>query len=42
MAITSLTDLLLIAAAGAFGGYTYWTFSNMLSAIRAKAQARRR
>ena len=40
MAITSLNDALLLAAAGLFGGYTYWVLSNAIAALRAKARVR--
>jgi hypothetical protein len=42
MAIHSLNDLIMLAAAGAFGGYTYWTFTKTLTALRAKAHAKKR
>jgi hypothetical protein len=41
MAITSLNDVLLLAAAGGFGGYTYWVFTHALATMRAKAKTRR-
>jgi hypothetical protein len=41
MAIHSLRDLLLLAAAGGFGGYTYWTFAAAVQALRARADAKR-
>jgi hypothetical protein len=41
MTIHSLRDLLILAAAGAFGGYTYWTFATALKALMARARAKR-
>ena len=42
MAIHSVRDFVLLALSGAFGGYTYWTFSTSLRALRERARARRR
>jgi hypothetical protein len=42
MAITSLNDVLLLAAAGGFGGYTYWLVTNTLAMLRTKPNARPR
>jgi hypothetical protein len=42
MAIHSLRDVLMLAAAGGFGGYTYWTFATTVRALRARVGAGKR